>query len=120
MYQKILFAVLLVLVSCTLNEKMTYSEKLAPWIGQDSYALFKTWGRPDDVFAINGTDYAWVYVKKGLQAHHDLYQNVFSYEGWQGLKYGQPEQANVYYCKTYFTIRNGLIINYSFNGDDCS
>ncbi len=105
--------------SCAQNGQMTYAQKLAPWVGQDSYALFETWGRPDDIFAVNGTDYAWEYVKKGLKPHHHLYQNVFSYEGWQGLKYGHSEQEDVYYCKTYFIIRNGLIINYSFNGDDC-
>jgi len=117
-YAIVLF-LFLFLSSCIENH-LTYQDKLAPWVGQDSYALFETWGKPNQVFPINATDYAWVYIKTGLKPHQKLYQNVFAYDGWQEPKYGQPEVESTYYCKTYFTIRHGLIINYSYNGDDCS
>ena len=115
---KIVF-VLLFISACTGVSENSYEQKLSSWVGRNEYALLETFGRPQKVFAVNQTDYAWVYEKTNLPEHHNLYQNVFSYNGWQGPQYGKQEVSDTYYCQTIFTLREGIIINFAFNGDDC-
>ncbi len=102
----------------------TYSETLQPWIGQSEEKLYAAWGMPYNV----------IYPAPGAKV---VYYMHFSYRPENGMTNpyayevaypaiatpdyglpGQPQSTN-YYCQTHFTIRNGVVTDFGFNGDDC-
>lgn len=96
-----------------------YDQRLATWIGQPARALVNRWGQPDRQFAINADTYAMVYIKTKNQSAYHPYRRTINYQGMPGPRYGHAMYQPIYYCKTTFSVRNGVIVNYSFNGDEC-
>ena len=113
------FILVLVLFLTACFSSQTYEQKLQKWIGQSEYDLFNAWGYPSQTFAIDSSRYVWVYSKTNLTPHQNLYHDSFLYNGWHNPKYGIQQVPNTYYCKTYFTIENATVVNFSFIGDDC-
>ena len=57
------------------------------------------------------------YYSAPLNGQGNAYSNNFNYGAMnQGFT---AQNSNNYYCTTSFTIQNDVVINYSFNGDDC-
>lgn len=118
--KKVLFCALLLLGACKTNSN--YDLKLRTWIGQSEYSLISQWGEPDNVFGIDENSYVYVYEQiadSPFDAIKYPYENELNYQASQGPKYGNSQISQVYYCKTLFTIRNRMVVDYSFNGDDC-
>lgn len=118
-----LFA-LFMLLCAACSSLPTYSETLQPWIGQSEQRLRQSWGTPHNVFYVTSQEKVVTYLFVSARPRNDNshpYSEEFYYPAVAAPDYGfpaQPQYTN-YYCKTSFTIRNGIIINYSFNGDDC-
>ena len=103
----------------------TYGETLQPWIGQSEERLEQSWGIPYDVFYITPDRKVVTFLEiSGKPRNGDTQPYAGSevyYPAIATPDFGFPNQPlySNYYCKTSFTIQNGEVVNYSFNGDDC-
>lgn len=99
-----------------------YGESLQSWIGRSEMSLEQAWGYPQNTFYVTPDEKVLTYVRYSRhQSGYEPYQNEIYYPAIATPNFGfpaQPEYSN-YYCKTSFTIINGVVSNYSFNGDDC-
>lgn len=103
---------------------LTYGDTLRPWIGQPEGLLQQSWGIPHDVFYVTPNEKVVTYLEfstKPLNGDSEPYRNEVYYPAIATPDYGFPDYPlnTNYYCKTTFTIINGIVSNYSFNGDDC-
>lgn len=117
MKKTVLFLVL-ALTACALSHQ-NVSFNPADFIGQSEQTLFESYGAPDSVYNITPDTYVWTYLQKNPTPKQNPYTSEFLYQGWQEPQYGLPQVQTTYYCTYYFTIRNTIVTNYSFNGDDC-
>ena len=118
--KKYLLSVLIVLSACSVNKN--YDLSLQKWIGQSEYSLLTQWGQPNNVIGLDANSYIYVYEKISDTPFDDNkypYEGELDYQYSAGPKYGYSQIQQIYYCKTMFTIRNQVVINYSFIGDDC-
>ena len=116
--KKMILFLSLFLAACTASDT---NNKTTPtdFIGQNEDTLLALYGAPDSVYDITPSKYVWAYKNSFFAPKQNPYPNIFSYQGWQGPRYGTPEVRPTYYCTYFFTIENGVVTNYSFNGDDC-
>lgn len=106
----------------------TYSSQLQQWIGHSEYQLYQAWGYPMQSFYVTPYEKIVTYVKTSNYGQRNPYDNQLYYQGmdsengWWDKLFGPPteNQPRNYYCKTTFTVRNSIIVNFSFNGDDCT
>lgn len=120
--KKIVFLMLVILTACQNRPKESYNQELAAWLGQTQWALFRKWGQPDEQFAIDMDTYVVTYNrfgKKPIEYNREPYKNMMKYKALAGPEYGYSQYPQIWYCKTTFTLRNDIVVDYSFNGDDC-
>ena len=122
--KKIFFVLCLVSVlSCRHHDGTDYDNKLSSWVGLKQSALFSQWGMPNSRFIIDNNTYVVTYNRRFSERtseqdefyHKSLSRDVFEI----GSHYGHASSPALYYCKTSFTIQNGVVVDYSFNGDAC-
>lgn len=102
----------------------TYGETLQPWIGQSEERLQQAWGIPANIFYVTPNKKIVTYIKfasKPMNGETEPYAGEVYYPAIATPDFGFPDQpqSSNYYCKTTFTIENGVVTNYGFNGDDC-
>lgn len=100
----------------------TYARKLSPWIGKNVNTLYAEWGAPATSLPIDGnTTLITYYQSESQPIDNDFqpYESEMSYDAMAVPNYGLPTPPPLFYCQTSFTVRNSIIIDYSFNGDDC-
>ncbi len=113
---------LLLLITACRFHRMTYADTLQPWLGQSEERLFQSWGHPYNTIYITPEQQVVSYIKFAsdpMNGERDPYSYEVAYNAIETPDYGNVSQSNNYYCQTSFTIRNGIVIDYSFNGDDC-
>ena len=97
-----------------------YSNDLEKYVGQSEASLYSQWGSPDNVISISPYNKVVSYTEyysAPLGWQTKPYANSLNYAAMnQGFT---AENAYNYYCTTSFTIQEGVVTNYSFNGDDC-
>lgn len=99
-----------------------YQNKLAPWIGKSADSLYEQWGTPATTQQIDdNTILVSYYQSESQPIDNDFqpYESEMNYDAMAVLNYGLPTPSPLFYCQTLFTIRNGIVVDYSFNGDDC-
>ena len=99
-----------------------YAQKLQPWIGRNAYSLYEQWGTPATTQNIGSNTYLITYYQSESQPIDDDFQpyvGEMSYDAMTVPNDGLPTPPPLFYCQTSFTIQNNIIIDYSFNGDDC-
>ena len=107
------------------NQAQRYGENLSHWIGWPETQLYAVWGRPTQVFHVDMSEKVVTYVKasqKESSIYGDTGQEGFSLGKWISGWFEPPvmrEQPPIYYCKTSFVIKNGVVVQYNFNGDYC-
>ena len=122
--KKILYILFLLICGCTTTtENDSYNQKLAIWLGKPQEMLYKYWGEPDEQFIIDAdtyeVEYSKVYKYPSFN-REEVYARELSDEIMDiGPEYGQSQEAAIYYCKTNFTIQDGVVVDYGFNGDNC-
>ena len=107
-----LLPVLMLALSACAN-RPTYAETLQ-----------QAWGYPANVFYVTPDEKVVTYIKFGSRAFNGEtrpYNSEVAYSAIETPDFGMPNTPRYsnYYCKTSFTIRNGTVVNYGFNGDDC-
>lgn len=114
---------LIFLVSCTTTSD-NYGQKLQNYMGVSESVLVSDWGIPDNVQTIVPGEQIYTYIQTyngALNNNTEPYAEQVAY-GEFGMNPNlppNPNQISSYYCQTTFTIQNGVVTNFSFNGDDC-
>lgn len=116
---KKIWFILLAVTACHSFGSDNYNQKLSTWMGRPVQALISHWGEPDSQFSINRDTMALVYVKSEKYGAFEPYRDTLNYEGISSPQYGYSMYKPVYYCRTTFSVRNGIIVDYAFEGDDC-
>ncbi len=125
--KKVIFSVMFILMGCASgNGAIEYQETMEQWVGMPEPSLYDSWGTPTSVWNVDAQTKIVTYVtreNKPIDGNTDPYNGVGVDEnGISQENFGEnlwDDQNNNYYCKTSFTITNGEIVNYNFNGDDC-
>lgn len=109
--------ILLFVASCAMSNN-AYDEKMQKWVGQPEYELYERWGTPDDVFYISDNKKIITFTRLYQGHHKNAYTNEVNY---QAINSGYQSNNNAYpdYCRTSFTVINGIISDYTFSGDYC-
>ncbi len=122
--RKVFLPVIFLMATACIGQSMTYGETLQPWIGQSEERLQQSWGYPYNVFYVTPNQKVISYIKfasRPIDGDSEPYSYTVAYPAINtpdlGIS-GQQTSSN-YYCQTSFTIRNGVVVDYSFNGDDC-
>ncbi len=118
--------ILLSLLLTACSHSQTYQQSLQPWVGMPEISLYDSWGRPASGFYVTPQTKVVTYIQtedKPINGNTRPYSGIeVDYEAIETPDYGENLINNAddnYYCKTSFTITNGEIVNYTFNGDDC-
>lgn len=121
-----IFAVLLFLTACAASTTTDYQTGLQKWVGQSDQQLYQAWGQPNNVFPVTDETSVVTFIttdKGPVDGNTTPYAGVeVDYPAITSTNYGSNLSNNddsFYYCKTSFTITNGEVIDYTFNGDDC-
>ena len=99
-----------------------YQQKLSAWVGRGINSLYATWGQPQQIVPVSDNTILATYYgseSQPLNNNYQPYARELSYAAMAVPTYGLPPAPPLYYCKTTFVIRNGIVIDYNFNGDDC-
>lgn len=93
-----IFCISLILSGCATSEG--YKKIVDSWMGAQEEKLIAQWGVPANVYQLNETD------------------KVFTYE--ESSQAIISENVVTYSCRTDFTIRNGVVVNWQFKGNKCN
>ena len=116
---KVILSVLL-LASCA-HSGVEYGDSLQQWIGQSETSLNEAWGTPENVFNLTTNRKVVTFLRVDDSAvgyDNKPYSSEVAYGAISNPTWGNPQYTE-HYCKTSFTILDGQVVNYSFNGDDC-
>ncbi len=116
--------IILFMLSGCFSKTGNYASSLQNWVGQPEYVLYQSWGQPENTFYLSGAEKEVTYINASQKAIDGDKEPYSGYEVYYPAistpDFGFPDTTeNYYYCKTSFTIQNGIITDYSFNGDDC-
>lgn len=106
---KYLIVCLLVFSACATTEK--YKERCAPWVGESEENLIAHWGVPSNQYDTASARMIQYISDGGTTAS----QAPFSGMGNSAPIYNITNHS----CQTTFTIMNGKVTNYSFQGNSC-
>jgi len=121
--KKIIFFMLLLCgcASKTIWSGIAYSDELKKYVGQNEISLYQEWGAPDNVIAISPYNKVVSYTEYYAEPQGGQILPYAQNIDYKAMNQGFTAQNfNNYYCTTSFTIQNGIVTNYSFNGDDCA
>ena len=117
-----LLTLLLVLTGCVRYSMSTYEAKLGNWIGKSAKTLYEQWGRPQSTSMVDANTYILTYFESEstpIDDNYEPYSSEIEYDVMTVPNYGLPVEPPIFYCKTSFIVRNGIIVDFDFNGDDC-
>lgn len=124
--KKIFFLCGLLFLSACASHTEPYGQSLQEWVGRPEFVLQETWGTPDNEFYVTPEEKVVTYVSYSNKPVNGDSEPYAGYEVYYPAistpDFGFPDNSssnNFYYCKTSFTIQNGTVVDYSFNGDDC-
>lgn len=109
------------LSSCSSSAEL-YNQRLQNWVGMSQEALYHSWGEPgNEIYPSPNTKVVtYLKIEDGPIADNtEPYADEVNYDVINTPSYGLPPENDTYYCKTSFTITNNMVVDYSFNGDDC-
>ncbi len=96
--------------------------RLAAWVGVSEQSLVENFGRPDSVFTIDADSCVLTYVDYAGRGDASPYRGEVAYGAVVEPEFGllDGSRDGVEYCKISFTVNNGTVVGYNFNGDDCT
>ena len=124
--KKLILSVMVLLNACASTEN--YQTQLQRWVGRSQAELYQNLGYPETEFYITPETKVVTYVRSGnkpIDGNTSPYAGIeVAYQAIETPDYGDDlsnndENSDFYYCKTSFTITNGQVVDFTFNGDDC-
>ena len=97
---------LFLLLGCATTEK--YDAMVKTWLGMPEERLLMKWGPPTSTSTINESRKVYHYKSESHMANTS--SNPFM---------GVTTTVNTLYCDTNFIIERGIIVDYSWNGNNC-
>lgn len=115
------------IAGCATNRATTanYEKILNSWIGASEDKLIAKWGVPDKVYQNNNKKYL-VYSRQYTSYTPGTAPRYYStYNSITGAVTTTPVGGTSgytihYHCKTTYTIENGVITNWQWQGNDCT
>ena len=99
-----------------------YEKKLASWFGQNEQSLIAGWGPPQQVYESGGFKYL-TYDWSGsayIPGTSPTYQTQFIGNTAYTTSYGGSSAVTLNLnCRTTFTLQNGVVSAYRFEGNRC-
>ena len=112
MIKKLLISIsVFFLASCATTQK--YEANLQKWVGQSEEALVDGWGAPDNVYISPDGNRILTYQK-------DRIVNKTSLFYYPAVEYPYTPTIEQLSCKTSFTIQDGKITRWRWEGNNCS
>ncbi len=109
------FATLFVLILAACTHNTNYDQSLQEWQGQEVEVLYQQWGPPASSQQINEDEMVITYTQQ--QTITEPNQTMEGAPSYATNTFFDTQET--YYCTTTFTIDNGIIVDYSFQGDNC-
>ena len=122
---RVLFLILLLLGCQHVDKNQIYNHNLSHWLGWPETKLYAVWGQPTQVFYVMPNEKVVSYLKSttnGTPNDSSFWSSGFGITSLWDKMFEPPamwEQPPLYYCKTSFVIKNGVVAQYNFNGDYC-
>ena len=104
------------------TQNSLYQQKIDKWIGRSSADLYAVWGMPMQTTQFDANTLLATYYQSESQPIDNVfqpYESEMNYEVMAVPSYGLPSAPPLFYCKTTFVIKNGIVTDANFNGDDC-
>lgn len=108
------------LAACATTEN--YEKILSSWTGQPVTALIDSWGPPDSEFVNESTRYlTWnksetVFIPGTAPTYRTT---MIGNTAYTNTVAGTPSYNANYSCKTTFTVREGYVISWRWQGNHC-
>ena len=120
----VIIAALIFLTGCgsIMSPTTAYQQKLSRWMGRSAEELYDTWGYPPQTTQINNDTIMVTYnqvTNSPLDGDFEPYADELNYQAMSVPSYGIMASSPLYYCSTSFVLRNDIVIDYNFSGDDC-
>lgn len=122
--KKLVLCLVILLSACASTGN--YENTLQPWVGSSETNLYQNWGNPASEFYVTPDTKIVTYIQtenQPIDGNTQPYAGIeVDYQAIETPNYGEDlsnNDNNEYYCKTSFTITNGEVVDYNFNGDDC-
>lgn len=122
---KILLILISLLIGGCQNAKYSessYEKMLTGWLGKSVDSLYNIWGYPMQTTPIDSHRYMVTYYQSESQPIDNVfepYDGQMDYDAMSVPDYGLPPAPSLFYCKTSFVIRDNVVVDFNFNGDDC-
>ena len=114
---------LLLLAGCNITSpNATYEQKLSQWKGKTAEQLYDAFGTPNQTSPIDDNTIMVTYnevTNSPLDGDFEPYADELNYEAMAVPSYGTMALSPLYYCQTSFILRDDVVVDYNFNGDDC-
>ena len=115
-----LLLILLLLAGCATPDNSDFSARLDEMVGNNQMTLVEQWGQPDNTVTIDASTQVYTYVLQSSTGPNNPYPGQVAYSAIDSNNLPpNPNADPIYYCNISFTLQNGLISSYSFNGDNC-
>ncbi|WP_136799706.1 MULTISPECIES: hypothetical protein [Desulfosediminicola] len=119
-----LSATLLALVMvCGCATTEGYKDVVNAWVGQPELELTQTWGPPQRTYETEESKFLVYYFQRDIYfpGSPTTYQNYFDESGtaFRQSYGGVPDRTQTYSCETLFEVIDGIIVSWSFRGNDC-
>lgn len=98
---------LFLLLGCATTEK--YDAMVKTWVGAPEERLLLKWGPPMSTTTIN----------ESRKVYHYKRQKQIANTSADPIMGGVTTTVNTLYCDTNFIIERGIIVDYSWNGNNC-
>ena len=108
------------LAACATTEN--YEKILSSWTGQPVNALIDSWGPPDSEFVNDSARYlTWnkretVFVPGTAPTYRT---NMIGNTAYTNTAVGTPSYYATYSCKTTFSVREGYVVSWRWEGNHC-
>ncbi len=114
---------LLLLAGCNITSpNAAYEQKLSQWKGKTAEQLYDAFGTPNQTSPIDDNTIMVTYnevTNSPLDGDFEPYADELNYEAMAVPSYGTMALSPLYYCQTSFILRDDVVVDYNFNGDDC-
>ena len=124
--KKFIFALLIAVFfisACSIRTTQKYESNLVSTIGAPEYRLVQFWGVPDKVYKIDENTKVIEYFRR--REYHTgsspstIKATTIGNQTTYKVQPGSEDMVFNYSCRTTFVIQNGVVIKYSFEGNDC-